>query len=88
MRRTLREFVEQVLFDFVGEDEEDIDPKTKKDLLIEPDWSKDEEEDPANEMSVSGNVAGYTSPGAFDFSQFSVGPGPQDHLKKSGSRKK
>lgn len=88
MRRTLREFVEQVLFDFVGEDEEDIDPKTKKDLLIEPDWSKDDKEDPANEISTTAGVAGYTSPAAFDFSQFSVGPGPQDHLKRSGSRRK
>lgn len=91
MRRTLREFVEQVLFDFVGEDEEDIDradTKSKKDLLVEPDWSKDGSEDPANEMSTTASIAGYTTPAAFDFSKFSVGSGPRDHLKKTRSRKK
>lgn len=89
MRKTIKEFVEQVLFDFVGEDEDEVkDPKTKRDLLIEPDWSKDDGEDPANEISTTAGVAGYTSPAAFDFSKFSMGPGPQDHLKKSSSHKK
>ena len=33
-------------------------------------------------------IAGYTTPAAFDFSKFSVGSGPRDHLKKTRSRKK
>lgn len=96
MRRALREFVEQVLIDFIGEDEKDkkkkvkskAGKKSKRDLLLEPDWSKEGQEDPANEMSTTAGVAGYTSTAAFDFSEFSMGPGPSDHLKGARSRKK
>lgn len=93
MSKTLKLFIEQVLFDFVGE--VDLGPKDKpkksksgKDILVEPsDESRDAEENAQNEFSVSGGVAGYTLPlGAGN--RPVKGPGPSDHLGGSKRRSK
>lgn len=88
MSKVLKLFIEQVLFDFVGE--VDLGPNSKpeksksgKDILVEPsDESSYMDEKSQDEASVAGGVAGYALPLGAGNSPVK-GRGPSDHLRVS-----